>query len=142
MQDLWTAIIGKLKSDETYDGLVGNRTFYGKPPGEVTEFPAVRLLLVSDLPNVNVPGDYECLLQIDVTCDGAKTGWPVVRRIEDVLRFPTRENVEPIDGETYWLRSAIPGQTRQLQSERSNPSGGGKLVQLTTDWTLRVTRKN
>lgn len=141
MQDLWTAIIDHLKSDETYSNLVVGPTCYNLPRGEVDKFPAVRLLLVSSVPNVNVPGDYECLLQVDVTCDGAKTGWPVVRRIEDLLRLPTRENPEPIDGETHWLRVATPGQTRQLQSERTNPSGGGRLVQLTTDWTLRVTRK-
>lgn len=142
MEEVWTAIIVKLRANDTYSGLVGNRTFFGLPRGAVEQFPAVRLSLVGDLPNVSVPGDYECRLQIDVVADGAKEAWPVVRLIESILRHPTRLNTEPIETETYWVRGALPRNTVTLPAQRDNPSGGGKLVQLSTDWTLKVTKKD
>lgn len=141
MPTLWTAIITHLLADETLRNLVHDRICYGTPRFAIDTFPAVRLLLLSDIPNPHIPGDSESRLQIDVTAASAAAAWPVARRIEELLRYPTREHPVPMECETCWLRVATPGQTVQLLSQRDNPAGGGKLVQLTTDWTLRVTKK-
>lgn len=141
MPTLWTAIINHLLGDQAFRNLVADRVCYGTPRFTIDTFPAVRLLLLSDIPNTHIPGDSEARLQIDVTAASAASAWPVVRRIEELLRHPTREHPVPMECETCWLRVATPGQTVQLLSQRDNPAGGGKLVQLTTDWTLRVTKR-
>lgn len=142
MNEVWSAIIEQLNDDDAYKTLVGTRTFYGLPRAAVDTFPAVRLLLVGDLPTPTVPGDYETRLQIDVTAESGSAAWPVVRLIESILRHPTRENTAPIETENYWVRGALPRNTVSIPTQRDNPTGGGKLVQLSTDWTLKVTKKD
>lgn len=142
MDEIWTAIIEKLRGDELLNRLVAQRIWYGLPRSEVTVFPAVRLLVIGDVPNTTVPGDYEVRLQVDVTAESASGAWPVVRGIELVLRHPTRENPGPIESETHWVRGALPRTTVAVASSRENPRGGGGLVQLSTDWTLKITRKD
>ncbi len=74
MPTLWTAIINHLLADETLRNLVHDRVCYGTPRFAIDTFPAVRLLLLSDIPNTHIPGDSEARLQIDVTAISAAAG--------------------------------------------------------------------
>lgn len=129
-------------ADSTLTGLLGdaNQIYRGRDiPASVT-FPAIRMWLMDDAPNLEVSalGVYRPRLQIDIFAADPTVIDAIKDRMDQLLTIP-HKRTDPINSSNFSVRQMLRrGPSLNVGTIDVQDSAGRFIQQVATEWDLKV----